>query len=149
MNLTLYEPRWTPYRRGWLSRLVGDGLFEPFPSDFGIETKEGFTPAVEISEDDEAYTINAELPGIDKKDVHIEVKDGVLTLRGERKHEHEEKEDGYFRTERSYGSFERSFALPEAADEEKIKASFNDGILTVTLPKGEVAKPKQIEVKVN
>ncbi|NOQ85825.1 MAG: Hsp20 family protein [Deltaproteobacteria bacterium] len=108
-----------------------------------------FYPAVDINEGDKAITLKADLPGIKKEDVHIDVNDGVITLRGERKFEKEDKRENYHRIERSYGSFHRSFTLPSTVDAEKIKAKYKDGILEVTLPKTEEAKPKSIPVEVN
>ncbi len=150
MDLTRFNPFWAPARRR-RSRDWWDNLFEGALEPWFRETEgfgdERFVPAVDIREADDKYLIEAELPGIKKEDVHIEVKDGVLTIRGERKHEEEKKEENYTRIERAYGQFQRSFTLPVNVEEDKIDASYNDGILTVELPKGEKAKPKQIEVK--
>ncbi|MCI0708511.1 MAG: Hsp20/alpha crystallin family protein [Ignavibacteriae bacterium] len=107
-----------------------------------------WTPAVDITEKENEYLVNVELPGINKDDVKIMVENNVLTIRGERKQDQETKQDGYRRVERSYGAFQRSFKLPNTVKAEKIDASYKDGVLTVTLPKAEEAKPKQIEVKV-
>lgn len=106
------------------------------------------TPAVDIAEGDNEYTVRAELPGVSKDDVRITMQDNILTIRGEKKEEKETKESNYHRTERSYGSFQRSFTLPTHVKSDKIEASHKDGVLTITLPKAEEAKPKQIEVKV-
>ena len=106
------------------------------------------TPAVDISEGENEYTVRAELPGVSKEDVRITMQDNILTIRGEKKEEKEAKESNYHRTERSYGSFQRSFTLPTHVKSDKIEASHKDGVLTITLPKVEEAKPKQIEVKV-
>ena len=108
-----------------------------------------FYPAVDISEGEKDITLKAELPGIDKKDVHLEINDGVITLRGERKIEKEDEKEHYHRVERSYGSFNRSFTLPTTVDSGKVKANYKDGILEVTLPRKEEAKPKSIPVEVN
>lgn len=107
-----------------------------------------WAPSVDIIEDDRAYVIKAELPEVKKEDVHVRVENGVLTLRGERKLEKEEKNRKYHRLERSYGSFVRSFVLPDDIDAEKVGAVFKDGVLTVTVAKSERSKPRQIEVKV-
>jgi HSP20 family protein len=107
-----------------------------------------WAPVADITEDDKEYLIKAELPDLKKEDVKVTVENGVLTITGERKMEKEEKGKKYHRIERAYGSFARSFTLPEDADAQKIQAEFKDGILTVHLPKNENAKPKQIEVKV-
>ena len=107
-----------------------------------------WTPSVDISETEQAYLIKAELPEVKKEDVKVTVEDGVLTLSGERRQEKEEKSKKYHRVERSYGSFLRSFALPESVDETGVKAEYKDGVLNLHLPKAEKAKPKAIEVKV-
>jgi HSP20 family protein len=108
-----------------------------------------WAPTVDISEDEKEYLIKAEIPEVDKKDVKVTVLDGVLTLQGERKQEKEEKGRKFHRIERSYGSFVRSFTLPDEVAEDKLKAEFKDGMLLVHLPKAEKAKPKAIEVKVD
>jgi HSP20 family protein len=107
-----------------------------------------WTPTVDISETDGEYQIKAEIPDVKKEDVKVTLEDGVLTIQGERKQEKEEKGKKYHRIERSYGSFVRSFSLPDVIDEEKVKAEFKDGVLSLHLPKSEKAKPKAIEVKV-
>ena len=106
-------------------------------------------PSVDVAEDDKAYKITAELPGIEPKDVEISVTDGMLVIKGEKKEESEKKEKNYYMSERSYGSFQRSFALPDKIDRDKIAADLAKGVLTITLPKtAEAAKPaKKIEVK--
>jgi HSP20 family protein len=121
-------------------------LFDSFLR--GDVTEEGlansyWTPAVDILEKDDAYTLEAELPGLKKDDVKISVQDNILTLRGERKDERKESKKGYLRMETNYGSFTRSFTLPTTINASKIEAEFKDGI-----PKAEEAKPKMIEVKV-
>jgi HSP20 family protein len=105
-----------------------------------------WTPAVDIYETKDAVCVRAELPGVDKDAVSVEVKDGVLALRGERKFEKEVKEENYHRVERSYGTFHRSFSLPSSVDGERVTARMKDGVLEVTLPKREEAKPKQIKI---
>ena len=107
-----------------------------------------WTPIADITEDDREYVIKAELPELKKEDVKVTVENGVLTISGERKFEKEEKKKKYHRVERGYGSFVRTFALPEDADANKVKAQFKQGILEVHLLKNEKAKPKQIEVNV-
>ncbi len=106
-------------------------------------------PAVDIVESDKGYEINADLPGMDEKNIEVKVTDGVLTMKGERQEEKEEKKKDYYLQERSFGSFQRSFELPESVDADKIEASFKKGVLTVKLPKkAEAQKPaKKIEVK--
>ena len=107
-----------------------------------------WTPLADITEDDKEYIIKAELPDVKKEDVKVTVENGVLTISGERKFEKEEKKKKYHRVERAYGSFMRSFSLPDQGDASKVKAAFKNGMLTVHLPKSEKAKPKQIEVNV-
>jgi HSP20 family protein len=107
------------------------------------------SPAVDVTESDKAYEITAELPGLDEKNIEVNVANGGLTIRGEKKEEKEEKQKDYYVSERRYGSFERYFSLPEGVDADKIQASFKNGVLKVTLPKtAEAQKPaKKIEVK--
>jgi HSP20 family protein len=107
-----------------------------------------WNPPVDIIEGKDGLVLKAELPGMDKKDIEVRVENNVLTLQGERKRESETKEDGYYRCERAYGTFSRSFSLPTAVDTSKIGAEYKDGVLSVSLPKAEEAKPKQIDVKV-
>jgi HSP20 family protein len=108
-----------------------------------------WAPLADITEDEKEYVIKAELPDVKKDDVKVIVENGVLTIAGERKFEKEEKKKKYHRVERSYGSFVRSFALPDLADADKVKAEFKDGMLTVHVPKSEKARTKQVEVKVS
>jgi HSP20 family protein len=106
-------------------------------------------PAVDVVESEKGYEITADLPGMEEKDIEIKVTDGILTMKGERQEEKEEKKKDYYLQERSFGSFQRSFELPESVDADKIEASFRKGVLTVKLPKkAEAQKPtKKIEVK--
>jgi len=107
-----------------------------------------WAPAVDIYEHEGNLVLKAELPGIDPKDVDVRVENNVLTLHGERKFESEVKREQYHRVERAYGTFSRSFTMPSVVDTEKIKAEFKDGVLRVTLPQREEAKPKQISIAV-
>jgi len=107
-----------------------------------------WAPLVDISEDDKEYLIKAELPEVKKEDVKVTAEDGTLTIMGERKFEKEEKSKKYHRVERAFGSFGRSFSLPDDASPAKVSAEFKDGVLTVHLAKDEKAKPQHIEVKV-
>ncbi len=107
-----------------------------------------WTPAVDILETDNELVVKADLPDVDMKDIQVEIENGTLTLKGERKFEKEEKETGYHRIERSYGSFARYFSLPDTVEADKVKADYKNGVLTVTLPKKEVAKPRSIKVQV-
>jgi len=106
-------------------------------------------PAVDIVESENAYEITADLPGMDEKNIEVKVADGVLTMKGEKQEEKEEKKKDYYLQERSFGSFQRSFELPESVDADKIEASFKKGVLTVKLPKkADAQKPaKKIEIK--
>ena len=108
-----------------------------------------WTPSVDVSETDKAYVIKAEIPEVKKEDVKVTIDDGMLTIQGERKMEKEEKGKKFHRIERSYGSFVRSFRLPDGVDESKVKAEFKDGMINVTLPKSEKAKKKAVEVAVS
>jgi len=103
-------------------------------------------PAVDIYEEENGVALKAELPGIDKKDISIDVKDGVLTLSGERTVENETNEKNYYRRERTYGKFQRLFTLPEGVSAEDITADFKDGVLKVHIPKAEVEEPKKITI---
>jgi HSP20 family protein len=105
-------------------------------------------PAVDVLERDDAFEVKAELPGLKKEQVKITLRDDILTIRGEKKQEPEEEKRQYRRSERSYGMFQRSFTLPASVRHDKIDATFQDGVLTVVLPKSEEAKPRDIEVKV-
>ena len=109
---------------------------------------ESWAPAVDIYEKDGNIVLKAELPGVDPKDVDVRVENNLLTLRGERKFDTEVKRDNYHRVERSYGSFSRSFTLPNVVDTQNIKAEYRDGVLHMTLPKREEAKPRQIQINV-
>ncbi len=108
-----------------------------------------WTPAVDILETENELVIKADLPEVDMKDIHVEIENGTLSLKGERKFESEDKGQGYHRIERSYGSFARYFSVPDTVDAEKVKADYKNGVLTVTLAKKEVAKPRPIKVEVH
>lgn len=108
-----------------------------------------WSPAVDIYESGDDIVVKAEVPGMDREDVAVEVKDGILTLRGDRKFEKEAKEENYHRIERSYGTFVRSFALPSSVDPERVRAGLKDGVLEVRLSKKEQAKPRKVQVTVN
>ena len=112
-------------------------------------TSQGWSPTLDVFDDKDAFVVQAELPGLKKEEIGVALRDGVLTLSGERKQEREKKEGDTFRSERSFGKFTRSVTLPAAVDATKVVASYQDGILTVNLPKAEEAKPKQIAINVN
>jgi HSP20 family protein len=107
-----------------------------------------WAPRVDVAETDKAFEIMAEIPGVNKESVKVTVHNGVLTFQGERKQEKEEKGKKFLRVERYYGSFTRSFTLPDNVDETKISASFKDGMLNLQIQKTEEVKPKSIEIKV-
>ena len=106
-----------------------------------------WAPLADITEDDKEYVIKAELPDVKKEDVKVTVENGVLTIAGERKFETRDSGKGYHRLERSYGRFTRSFAVPNAFDTENIAADYKNGVLSVSLPKKEAAKPRQIKIE--
>lgn len=142
--------RWNPLRemvslRERMNRLFEDSLFR---SDGRSDEAEmgGWLPAVDMFEKDDHLVIKAELPGMDKKDISLDFKDGILTLSGVRKNENEVKDENFYRREMTYGKFIRSFSLPADSDAEKIKAEFQNGLLTIEVPKPEQHKPKQIKV---
>ncbi len=131
--------------------------WDPFSEMFRLQEEMGrrrtnggrlaFRPAVDIHEDAEAITLSAEVPGMNADDIEVEVENDILTLSGERKLEREEDKDGYHRIERAYGSFSRSFSLPENVDTENVLAEKNDGVLKIKLMKKEKPSPKRIAVK--
>ena len=152
--LTPFRPtRWDPFQEleemeKRLATMFGRGARRSNGEKEAMTVAE-WSPLVDITEDEKEYLIKAELPEVKKEDVKLTVQDDVLTISGERKSEKEEKSKKYHRIERSYGSFVRSFRLPEDADGSKVAAEYKDGVLTVHLPKSEKAKPKSIEVKVS
>jgi len=141
--------KWDPWREiedmfDRYNRAVG------WPRSRGQEVSRAgdWSPRVDIVENDKEFVIKAEIPEVKKEDVKVTADNGVLTIQGERKQEKEEKGKKFHRVERYYGSFTRSFTLPENVDETKIKANFKDGMLNLQVPKSEKSKPKAIEVKV-
>jgi HSP20 family protein len=143
--------KWNPFRELEEMQNRLSSLFGRTPvRGFGEEamTVSEWTPLVDITEDDKEYLIKAELPEVKKEDVKVTVENGTLTITGERKFEKEEKGKKYHRIERAYGSFMRSFTVPEGAAGDKVSADFKDGVLKVHLPKSAEAKPKSIDVKV-
>jgi HSP20 family protein len=112
-------------------------------------TARPWAPTVDIFETDNELVLKADVPGVDLKDIDIRIENGTLSLKGERKFEREEKNKGFHRLERSYGSFVRYFTVPDTVDSENVKADYQGGVLTITLPKKEIAKPKSIKVQVN
>jgi HSP20 family protein len=142
--------RWSP-TRDLLS--IRDDMNRMFSEFFGrTEGQEdawltgAWTPPVDIYDTDEALILKAELPGFDKDDVSVELKDNTLTLKGQRKHETETKDEQYVRRERVHGGFQRAFMLPSPVDQEKVTATYKDGVLELRLPKSDTAKPKRIAI---
>jgi HSP20 family protein len=129
-------------------RGIGFDPFRRMSSAFELGGSE-MVPHVEVSEDKKAYEITAELPGVEEKDVNLSLQDDVLTLSGEKKSEHEEKKEGYHMSERSYGSFRRSFRLPDDVNADRISAKFDKGVMTITLPRvaGAKLKGRNIPIK--
>ena len=140
----------------WRSRIPFDGLTRWFDDidtwfDTGFFTDlpdSMWRPAIDVEEKDGKFLVKADLPGMKKNDIHIELKDGYLTLRGERKSEHEENEDNYHRIERTYGTFERTFKVPDGVSEKDIHAKYKDGVLELTVPTPKVEEPKTVELKI-
>ena len=128
-----------------MNRIFEDHLDRGRSGEEGLRTGV-WMPAVDIYETKDAICVRAELPGVDKDAVNVEVKDGVLALHGERKFEKEVKEENYHRVERAYGTFHRSFSLPSSVDGERVTARMQNGVLEVTLPKREQAKTKKISI---
>jgi HSP20 family protein len=123
-------------------------VFQDFGRGSDELTTSGFVPPADIYEDEHSITLKLEVPGIDEKDLDIRLENNTLTVRGERKFEKEEKEENFHRIERRYGSFSRSFTLPNTVESENVKANYENGILRITLAKREEAKPRQIKVSV-
>jgi len=115
---------------------------------FHLAAETTWSPRVDVRESDKEIVIDAELPGIEQKDIKVNVANNVLTISGERTEEKKEEKKGYSHIERHYGKFERSFGLPETVSADKISAAFKNGVLTLTLPKSEKAKPKEIGIAV-
>ena len=141
--------RWDPFRDLNILQERMNRLFEDagrgWRSDEPVSTTT-WSPAVDIFETEGEIVVKAELPGMGRKDITLNLENNVLTLRGERRFEKETKEENYHRIERSYGGFSRSFSIPSMVDEEKIRADYKDGVLSIVLPKKEQAKPKQIRI---
>jgi HSP20 family protein len=144
--------RWEPARelntiQSEMNRLFNT-LFDSPTAGNGVSTARRWIPAMDLVEVENEYVLRADLPGLSEQDVNIELQDNVLTISGERKHEHEESKEGYYRVERSSGSFSRTLTLPEGVDPEAIKASFDKGVLEVRVPKPEERKPRKVAIAV-
>src|SRR5213080_5462965 len=141
--------QWEPFRgattlQDQVNRLFND-VFERTGEESSLTA---WAPAVDIYETEHALMVKADLPEVDPKDLDIRVENNILTIRGERKFEKKVNEENYLRVERSYGSFARSFSLANTVNTDAIKADYQNGVLTLTIPKREEAKPKQIKVNV-
>jgi HSP20 family protein len=137
MSIIKYRPR-------TLDLFNWDRVFDRYLGDF--DHSAGW-PAVDVSEDDDNYLVEVELPGLSEKDVEVKVENGVLTIASRKDESREEKDEGYIRKERRHYSFSRSFSLPDNVDLEKITANFKNGLLDIAVPKAPAVKPKLIEVK--
>jgi HSP20 family protein len=143
--------RYEPFRE---FSSIQDRMNRLFHDSFGNEGREealsntAFRPPVDVYEDEHSVTLKIEVPGIDEKDIDVRIENNTLTVHGERKFEQEEKEENYRRVERQYGSFTRTFTLPNTVDQENVQADYDKGVLKVKLVKKAEAKPKQIKVNV-
>lgn len=137
---------WNPYTdlADSIEKLFNEGLIQNLD-----ESPRIWAPAVDVVEEETAYLIKADIPGLTREDVHVEVDKNTLTIRGEKKEEKEEKGKRYYRKERTHGTFTRSFSLPDNVDADSIKAVHKEGVLELTIPKKEKEKPRKIEVSVN
>ena len=125
-----------------IDTLFDTGFFTELPETM-------WRPAIDVQEKDGKYLVRADLPGMKRKDIHVELRDGYLTLRGERKTEHEENRDNYHRIERTQGTFERTLRVPEGVTEKDIHAKYKDGVLELTIPAPKAEEPKTTEVKID
>jgi HSP20 family protein len=130
-----------------MNRLFNNLFDAPVPNG-GTSTARRWLPAMDLVETQDSFVLRADLPGLSESDVNIELEDNVLTISGERKGEHEERKEGYYRVERAFGSFSRSLTLPEGVHPEAIKAKFDRGVLEVTIPKPEERKPRKVAISV-
>src|SRR5581483_9511956 len=143
--------RWEPARelgtiQNEMNRLFNTFFDTPTPGNSGAYRR--WIPAMDLVETESDFVLRADLPGLSEEDVNIELEDNVLTVSGERKSEHEDRKEGYYRVERAFGAFSRSLTLPEGIDPEGIKASFDRGVLEVTIPKPEERKPRKVAISV-
>ena len=141
--------RWEPMRELNTLQTEMNRLFNTFFDEGngqGRGASRRWAPAVDLFEREDSLVLKADLPGLSEDDVQIEVRDNVLTISGERRADFEDKQNGYYRVERAFGSFSRSLTLPEGVDADKIDASFDNGVLEVTIPKPEERKPRRIEI---
>ena len=144
--------RWEPLRematlQNEMNRLFGTFFDTPTTTADGNGFRR-WIPAMDLVETDDHFVLRADLPGLTKDDVSIELEDRVLTVSGERKAEHEDRHEGYYRVERAFGSFSRSLTLPEGVEPDSVEASFDNGVLEVRIPKPEERKPRKVEIGV-
>ena len=141
--------RWEPAREiQTMNRLFNTFFDSASVSNGGQAVARRWIPAMDVVETDDNFVLRADLPGLSEQDVNIEVEDNVLRISGERTAAHEQKGKGYYRVERSWGAFSRSLTLPEGVDAEAVKASFNNGVLEVQIPKPEQQKPRKVQITV-
>ena len=141
--------RWEPAREIQTMNRLFNTFFEPTAGSNGSSTvARRWVPAMDLVEGEDEFVLRADLPGLSEQDVNIEVEDSVLRISGERKAAHEQKGKGYYRVERSWGAFSRSLTLPEGVDAEAVKASFDNGVLEVQIPKPEQQKPRKVQITV-
>jgi HSP20 family protein len=140
--------RWDPFRELATLQHRVNRLVRETSGETSLATKGAFTPAVDVYEDEQGIRLKLEVPGIEEKDLDVRIENNVLTVRGERKFEKEEKEENFRRVERRYGSFVRSFTLPTTVDSENVSAEYKNGVLSLQLVKRAEAKPKQIKVNI-
>ena len=141
--------KWDPFRDLITLREKMNRLFEDAVTSRGEEKdliSSTWSPAVDIYENENELVLTAEVPGLEEKDVEIKIEDNTLSVRGERKFEKETKEENYHRIERSYGTFYRSFTLPNAIDQDKIQAEHENGVLKITMPKRTELKPRKVKI---
>jgi HSP20 family protein len=144
--------RWEPVRELGTIQSEMNRLFNSFfdtPTPANGATFRRWIPAMDLVETDNAFVLKADLPGLTESDVSIELEDNVLTVSGERKSEHEDRKAGYYRVERSYGSFRRSLTLPEGVDPATVAATFDKGVLQVTVPKPAQQAPRKVQITVS
>ena len=145
--------RWEPVRelqtmQNEMNRLFNTFFDAPSPGNGGQTTLRRWIPAMDVVETDDHFVLRADLPGLNESDVNIELEDNVLTISGERKVEHEQRNEGYYRVERASGAFVRSLTLPEGVDAQGIQANFDSGVLEVRIPKPEQQKPRKVQISV-
>ncbi len=149
MKLSLWDP-WKEYSdlENRIRRVFEGKFVSIYPSEKEELETGAWSPTVDVIEQDGSYVVKADIPGVKKEDIDIDIKDRILTIRGEKKTQEKTEKEGYVRVERSYGKFVRNFTLPENVVEDKIAAKCTDGVLELTLPKKEEEKPKKIAIDV-